>query len=98
VWLGGKDVAEGPIDFDLDWTLRLAGDTILSSDWSLTTTDGTPAAPTLQIISMAFAGAITKVWLAGGTIGFNYELQNQVKIVSGSNPLVENVQLLVKHR
>jgi hypothetical protein len=97
VWLDGKDAAENPLDYDIDWTLRLKGDTIAGSTWSITTTDGTAQAPTLQIQSSSYSGAITKVWLIGGTPGVNYELQNQVTLASGGKP-VENVQLLVKHR
>ncbi len=97
VWLSGKDVAEDPIDFDIDWTLRLAGNAIVASTWSITTTDGTEEAPTLQIQSDLFTTTMTKVWLTGGTLGFNYELQNQVTLPSGAKP-VENVQVLCKHR
>jgi hypothetical protein len=97
VWMGGKDLAENPIDFDIDWSLRLGSDTITASVWTITATDGTQQVPTLQIQSSSFVSNLTKIWLIGGTPGFNYELQNQVTTASGAKP-VENVQLLVKHR
>ena len=91
VWKDGKEPTE-VADYDIDWTLRLSGDTISSATWSITVTDGS-----LAIQSHTNLTTLTKVWLTGGTAGYLYELQNTV-ITANNADLVENVQLLVAVR
>ena len=47
-WDSGKAPAE-VADYDVDWTLRLAGDTIVGSFWAITAGDA-PASGTLAIL------------------------------------------------
>jgi hypothetical protein len=93
VWQGGKQPGETE-DFDLDWTLRLAGDTIVTSTWSITSGD-TGASGTLTINTSSFTNTISKVWLSGGNLGVNYTLLNQVTTAAGDT-LDELVQLPVR--
>jgi hypothetical protein len=68
-------------DYDLIWTYELAGDTILSSTWSL------PTGSSLSINSNSFTStstsSATKVWLSGGVIGQSYILTNTVVTAAG---------------
>jgi hypothetical protein len=81
-----KDPAE-TLDYDLDWTLRLAGDTIVSSTWVL------PAGASLIINSSSFASPLTKVWLSAGVLGQIYTLVNTITTAAG-DVMVESVQIL----
>ena len=84
-----KDPAE-VLDYDIDWTLRLAGDTIVTSTWSMVTTDGL-----LTIASQSFTTLITKAVLSGGTLGFVYILQNMVT-TAGLDTMTEAVELMIR--
>lgn len=100
VWLGGKDPGENA-DFDIDWTKRLAGDTILTSVWTIVVTDGILAIQSPNpgtIPAQSSTTTLTKVWLAAGTDGFTYQLQNAVTTAAGEKPLIENVQLTCQVR
>lgn len=91
VWTGGKEPAE-IADFDIDWSARLGSDTILTSTWAITVTDG-------QLVkgSDSWLPTRTKVWLSAGTSGVVYTLKNTVTTVNGDT-LTEEVQLLVALR
>lgn len=63
-------------DFDINWTKRLDGDTIVSSAW--TVVNGT-----VVINSDSESATLTKVWLSGGTLGETCELRNRITTAGG---------------
>jgi len=60
------------LDFTIDWTVELAGDTIVTSTWVVPTgiTQTTPVPSNTD--------QTTTIWLLGGTVGAEYELVNTV--------------------
>jgi hypothetical protein len=68
-------------DYDLIWTSELAGDTIVTSVWTLA------AGSALTINSSSYqtssTSSITKVWLSGGIIGQVYTLTNTITTAVG---------------
>lgn len=104
VWMDGKGPGEDA-NFNLDWTTRLNGDTITSSTWEVVGTDpATPESPiALEIMTdsghqASVTGAVTQVWLSGGTLGITYVLQNIVDTANGDQPLTEMIQLPMRNR
>lgn len=93
LWDDGKSPTE-VADFDIDWTVRLAGDTIASSSWSITGGD-TAAAGTLAVSSSSFTATLAKVVLSAGNLGVLYTLANTITTAAGQT-LVESVQLPVR--
>jgi hypothetical protein len=92
VWEGGKGPDE-QAPFDIDWSARLlAGETILTSSWSIT--DGDEA---LVLVSNDFIGNRTQVMLSGGTPCAVYTLQNEISTASCPS-LTEKVQLPMRNR
>lgn len=84
-----KDPAE-TLDYDIDWTARLNGDTITSSAWSI------PPGSSLTIVgSPTFLGGLTKVVLSGGVLGQIYTLTNTITTAL-NDVMIEHVQILVK--
>jgi len=83
-----KDPAE-TLDYDLDWTARLAGDTIVSSAWTI------PTGSNLSIVSNSFIASITKVWLTAGLLGQVYTLSNEITTAAGDT-MIESVQILLQ--
>lgn len=62
-------------DFGIDWTDLLAGDTILTSDWTVPTgitNDGSTN-----------TSALARITLSGGTAGVIYYLSNKITTASG---------------
>lgn len=59
------------LDYDVDWTDRLNGDTITDSVWSI-------AKGTVTISDQSATTTDTKVWLAGGTLGETCEVLNHI--------------------
>jgi hypothetical protein len=92
-----KDPAE-TLDYDLDWTLRLAGDTITASSWAIAQTDS-PAAGTLTMGTppSTFTTTRAKVWLAGGNLGQSYTLVNTVHTTAGEIE-VESVLIVIRSK
>lgn len=102
VWLDGKGPNED-VDFSLDWTTRLAGDTITSSTWTVVGTDpATPESPPMLQIAASpapdFTATMTRFWATGGTLGITYILQNDVMTVNGEKPLTEMAELPMRNR
>lgn len=91
IWKDGKGPAE-QAPFDLDWSLRLAGEAIISSSWTVTAGDGA-----LIIVSQKFSAGMAQVMLSGGTLGVIYELQNIVATATCPE-LTEKVQLPIRNR
>lgn len=96
LWSGGKGPAE-EMPFDLDWTLRLAGDTITASEWTIVGGD-IGAEGTLEIVSDDNTTTMTAVVLSGGNLGQQYILQNEVTTAGGGTPLTEKVLLPMRDR
>lgn len=84
-----KDPGE-TLDYDLDWTVRLNGDIIATSSWSITIGDDV-----LSINSNTVSPSVTKVWLSGGTLGLKYTLQNIITTAAGDT-MVESVTVTMK--
>lgn len=76
-------------DFGVDWSNRLAGDTIVSSSWIL------PAG----LISSAnsYEGNLAIIWLHGGTLGKTYEVLNRV-VTAGGRTFDQTVSLRIKSK
>lgn len=83
-----KDPAE-TLDYDLDWTARLDGDTILTSIW------GISSGVSLTIVSSSFISPVTKIWLTSGILGQTYTLINTVTTGNG-DIMVESVQITMQ--
>ena len=68
------------LDYQLDWTLRLDGDTISSSDWTIAADD-----PTSGIVINSETNTTThaKVWVSGGTIGKTAKITNRIVTAGG---------------
>lgn len=65
------------LDYDLDWSARLATDTIATSVWSLMEGTG------LIIGVNSKTNTATKVWLSGGTLAAAYVLLNRITTAGG---------------
>lgn len=63
------------VDYGLDWSARLRGDSILSSTWIVP--DG------LTADQDSDNGSLTIVWLSGGTVGKTYDIVNRVVTQNG---------------
>lgn len=83
-----KDPGE-VLDYDLDWTLRLNGDTIATSVWSIHTGSA------LLITSQSNNATVSKVILSGGLLGKTYTLKNTITTASGDT-MIETVTILIK--
>lgn len=64
------------LDFENDWTKRLAGDTITLSTFTVVTGDCT-------VDTSENNDPITKVWLAGGTLGETCTILNRIETGGG---------------
>lgn len=63
------------LDYELDWTARLDGDTISTSTWTA------PAGITKN--SDSHTTAVSKIWLSGGTLAVRYDLLNRITTAAG---------------
>lgn len=79
------------LDYKLDWTERLAGDTIVSSMWQASPAEG------LVIDRSSFTTTETVVWLSEGTIGASYLLLNRVQ-TDGGRTFDQTVKLRIKSK
>jgi len=73
-WQTAKDPDEVK-DYMVDWTARLADDTIVTSQWIV------PTGITMDSDSSTTTS--TTIWLSGGTIGDTYEFVNRVATAGG---------------
>jgi len=73
-WDDPKDPDE-VLDYVVDWIKPLAGDTILTSTWTL------PEGITGSQESMT--DTTTTIWLTGGTAGKDYGLVNRITTAGG---------------
>lgn len=63
------------LDYRLNWSARLAGDTIVSSTWTV------PSGITKD--SDENTTTATTIWLSGGTLKANYALMNRIVTAAG---------------
>lgn len=63
------------LDYAVDWTQWLAGDTLTASSWV------GPAGITLD--SPSRTGTVATIWVSGGTDGDDYVLTNHVTTADG---------------
>lgn len=78
--LGTAQVPKDPeanLDYGIDWTTWLAGDTIASSLWEIT--EGGPA----TLSNGFFDGTRTKIWVSGGTLKSRLVITNKITTAGG---------------
>jgi hypothetical protein len=63
------------LDYSLDWTAWLAGDTIAASSWVIP--DG------LEAGTMTNNDTVATIWLSGGAPGSTYKITNQITTAAG---------------
>ena len=63
------------LDYEIDWTDRLAGDTISTSTWTV------PAGITKD--SDVKTDSTTTIWLSSGTLGATYQVLNRIVTTDG---------------
>jgi hypothetical protein len=63
------------LDYQIDWSRWLDGDTISSSTWT--------ANGDIEIVSSSNTATATTVWLTGGVVGKNYRLTNHIITAAG---------------
>lgn len=75
------------LDYQIDWTTRLDGDTIATSTWIVA--DG------ITKDSDSNTTTATTIWLSGGTIGDRYELTNRIT-TAGGRTMDQTVRIKIK--
>lgn len=75
------------LDYEIDWTARLVGDTISSSTWIIP--DG------ITKNSDTFTSTSALVWLSGGVEGASLLLVNRV-VTAGGRTMDQSVALKIK--
>lgn len=83
------------LDYQIDWTERLNGDTISTSAWTISAAD--EASPTLTEDSNDIVSGNTVIWLSSGTIGIRYSLTNRITTAAGRT-MDQTVYLRVKSK
>jgi hypothetical protein len=78
------------LDYELDWTARLAGDTIASSVW-------TASDPSITMETDSFSGTSTFLWLSGGDVGTTYRMLNHITTV-GLRTMEQTVRLRMREK
>jgi len=73
-WDAPKDPNE-VLDYSVDWAALLAGDTIVTSNWTV------PVGVTGG--AQTFTDDQTLIWLSGGTENVSYELLNRITTAAG---------------
>lgn len=76
------------LDYEINWSDRLDGDTISSSTWILPD-DG------VEKESDTSTTTATTIWLSGGTLGETYELTNRV-VTAGGRTMDQSVRIKLK--
>jgi hypothetical protein len=77
------------VDYRLDWSERLDGDTILTSTWTV------PAGITAPTQSNTTTTAT--LWLSGGTVGTLYTVLNRIT-TAGGRTMDQSVRIRVKQK
>ncbi|MCC6366857.1 MAG: hypothetical protein IT165_25325 [Bryobacterales bacterium] len=63
------------LDYSVDWTRWLNGDSIATSDWTV------PVG--LTEVTDTHTGTKATVWLSGGTVGATYTVTNRITTTGG---------------
>lgn len=79
------------LDFSLDWSKRLNGDTITTSTWIV------PSGITKDSDSIGSPADTTIIWLSGGADNTTYELTNRIE-TAGGRTMDQTVRLRVRER
>jgi len=66
------------LDYYVDWTAWLAGDTIVASSWCVM-----PASLAVDSDAIMVGLKKTVVWLSGGVAGATYQAVNHIETASG---------------
>lgn len=93
-WPTPKDPDE-VLDYEIDWSTRLVGNTTGSNDVIVTSTWTVPTGITMD--DENFDDTSTVIWLSGGTEGQTYEFLNRITTRDGRT-LDQSVKLPVKSR
>jgi len=82
---------DAKLDYSKDWASWLAGDTIATSDWTITGPDNS----LIKSVSPAPSNSTTKatVWLEGGTDGAVYTVRNRITTAAGR---IEDATILIR--
>jgi hypothetical protein len=75
------------LDYEVDWTARLDGDTISTSTWIV------PSG--IVENSASHTSTTTTIWLAGGTLAATYEFLNRIT-TAGGRTMDQTVKLKIK--
>jgi len=65
--------AEAVLDYSVDWSAWLAGDTIAASTWVVT-----GPSSSFALTDDDFTDTTTTFWLEGGTLGHNHKITNHI--------------------
>ena len=84
-----KDPVE-VLDYQLDWSARLSGDTITTSNWTVSPTGVTLADDT-------YTDTASTVWLSGGALGDSYKLRNVITTAAGRT-MVETISITLQEQ
>lgn len=63
------------LDYSIDWSLWLDGDTIQTSSWSVP--------PPLVLSNQSHTDTMATVWVSGGTVGARYVITNHIVTAAG---------------
>lgn len=77
------------LDFEVDWTAWLDGDTISTSSWTV------PTGITKD--SDSKTATVAKVWLSSGTAGTDYRLTNHI-VTAGGRTDERTIRIQVRDR
>jgi hypothetical protein len=77
------------LDYSIDWSQWLAGDTIASNTWTFDT-GITGAAESINT-----ANTITTIWLSGGALATTYKITNTITTATGRSQ-VQSFQIAIK--
>lgn len=75
------------LDYEVDWTDRLAGDTIATATWTF------PAGITKD--SQSETDTAARVWISGGTLGEDYEILCRIT-TAGGRTMDQTVKIKLK--
>lgn len=78
------------LDYQIDWSERLNGDTISTSTWTISGTDSLLVEDSNEI-----SGDLSIVWLSAGTLGKKYTLTNRITTAAGRT-MDQSVNLRIK--
>ena len=78
------------LDYGIDWTARLAGDTIISSGWIIIPDEVTKD-------SDIYTETSTTIWVSGGTLGASPSVTNRI-VTAGGRTMDQSVILPIRNK